>query len=115
MDFPYGETVTRLRPGLEPDPYSGEDVASDTETPYSLDIPGCAFDPGGSSEPTEVGRSAIITRPAVYAPAGADIEAGDSLVVRGVTYMVEGNPAEYVSPFTGWAPGLVVTLVGVEG
>lgn len=115
MYFAAGETVTRQRPGLETDPYSGEDVEQDHEAHYELEIPGCAFNPGGSSEPLEAGRSAVITRPEVYAPAGSDILAGDRLVVRGVAYDVVGDVAVWVSPFTGWAPGVAVTLQKVDG
>lgn len=115
MYFAAGETVTRQRPGLETDPYSGEDVEQDHEAHYELEIPGCAFNPGGSSEPLEAGRSAVITRPEVYAPAGSDILEGDRLVVRGEVYDVDGDVADWRSPFTGWAAGLVVSLVKVEG
>lgn len=115
MLFPHGETVTRQRAAEEIDPYSLEYAEQDWEATYDLDIPGCAFNPGGSSEPLEVGRESVITRPEVYAPAGSDILAGDKLVVRGEVYEVEGQPASWVSPFTGWAPGLVVRLVKVDG
>lgn len=119
MDFPHGETVTRLRAAMILDPYSGEatQAAWDDEAnpPSSLAIEGCAFNPGGSTEPTQEGRNAVITRPEVYAPADADVLAGDRLVVRGLTYDVEGDPADWRSPFTGWQPGLVIALERVSG
>lgn len=115
MDFPYGETVTRLRRPTITDSYSDEDEVGDWDDAYELDIDGCAFNPGTSSEPLEVARTAVITRPEVYAPAGADVLAGDRLVVRDVTYDVVGNPADYRSPFTGWQPGLVISLEAVDG
>lgn len=115
MDFPYGETAVRQRATTSVDPYSGEATGPDWTTPDSLDIPGCAFDPGGSTEPLEQGRTAVITQPTVYAPFGADVRAGDRLVVRGRTWEVDGDPADYRSPFTGWEPGTTIKLKVVEG
>lgn len=113
--FAHGETVTRLRATATTDPYSGEATGSDWSTPDSLDIDGCGFNPGGSSEPLQEGRNAVITRPEVYAPADADVLSGDRLVVRGLTYEVQGDPADWRSPFTGWNPGLVIALERVSG
>lgn len=115
MDFPHGETVTRLRRYAETDPYSGEVEEVSWEDAYELEVAGCAFNPGVSSEPLEVGRNAVITRPEVYAPAGSDILAGDRLVVRDLTYEVAGDVADFRSPFTGWQPGIVVRLERVDG
>lgn len=113
--FPYGDTVTRLRPTAAIDPYSGEATDADWTDPDVLDVPGCAFDPGGSSEPAEVGRGSVTTSPTLYAPTEADIRASDRVVVRGRTWQVDGDPALWMHPMTGWAAGLVVNLKGVEG
>lgn len=115
MDFPHGETVVRLRGSASVDPYSGEATGTDWAAPDRLEVYGCAFDPGGSQEPLEDGRSVVITRPKVYAPADADILPGDRLEVRGVEYEIEGDPAVWRSPFTGWEPGMVVNLERVTG
>lgn len=115
MDFPHGETVTRLRGTATGDPYSGENSAVSWTDPDELDIEGCAFNPGVSTEPLQDARNAVITRPEVYAPPDADVEAGDRLVVRGDTYEVVGNPQDWRSPFTGWQPGLAIQLELVEG
>lgn len=115
MDFPYGETVTRLRATAVTDPYSGEATGEDWTTPSTLTIDDCAFNPGVSSEPVQNARNAVLTRPEVYAPAGSDILSGDRLVVRGDTFEVQGRPQDWRSPFTGWEPGLVVPLELVEG
>lgn len=113
--FPHGETITRLRATAILDPYSGEPTDFTWDAPDALEIPDCGINPGGTSEPTQDGRNAVITRPEVYAPADADVTAGDRLVVRGETYEVDGEPAAWRSPFTGWAPGLVIVLKRVEG
>ena len=117
--FAHGETVTRLRRLTATDPYSGESAPIPWDkaghTPASASIDGCGFDPGGSVEPVEVGRVSVVTKPTVYAPYGSDILVGDRLVVRNVTYDVDGTPASWRSPFTGWEPGLVVELKAVSG
>lgn len=116
IPFPHGETVTRQRADQVPNRYSGDDESEPDWQFYSeLDIDGCAFNPGTSSEPLETGRNAVLTRPEVYAPPGADVLAGDRLVVRGVVYEVDGDPADWRSPFTGWRPGLVIRLKVKDG
>lgn len=115
VTFPHGEIVTRLRGVPATDPYSGEESGYDWSLPYSIDIPGCAFNPGRSSEPLQDARTAVSTQPEVYAPPGSDIAPGDRLVVRGVEYEVDGEPADWRSPFTGWEPGMVVALKRTEG
>ena len=112
--FAYGETVTRLRAGVSVDPYSQE-VTEDWSNPSSFDVAGCGFDPGSSGETLDLARNVLITQPKVYAPAGSDIVATDRLVVRGITYEVDGDVAEWRSPFTGWEPGIVVPLKRSEG
>lgn len=113
--FAHGEAVTRLRGTPKVGDYSSEETDLDWTLPDVLEIPGCGFNPGQSSEPVQDARNSVVTQPEVYAPAGTDVLAGDRLVVRGVTYDVDGTPADWRSPFTGWAPGLVVALKGVEG
>ncbi len=117
--FAYGETATRLRRQMWTDPYSGETAPRPWDDgdhePDALPIEGVAFNPGGSTDLATDGRTIVTTKPTAYCPIDADILAGDRLQVRGVTYDVEGNPAEWRNPFTGWAPGLAVTLELVEG
>ena len=115
MDFPYGETVIRQRASQVTDPYSGTTSGLSWANPSTVSISGCAFDPGSSGEVLDLARNVTTTQPKVYAPAGSDIKAADRLVVRGVTYEVDGNVAEWRSPFTGWEPGIVVPLKRSEG
>lgn len=115
MDFAHGEPVTRLRATMTTSRYSDTNTKPNWSNPDELVIPGCGFNPGQSSEPLQDARNAVITQPEVYAPFGSDVLAGDRLVVRGRTYDVQGDPASWVSPFTGWAPGMVVPLKIVEG
>lgn len=114
--YPYGETVTRLRAVAVVDPYSGEATGEDWTTPDTLDIPGCAFDPGGSSEPLDVGRASVVTQPTLYHPStDLDVTAQDRIEVRGRTWQVDGDPAVYRNPYTGWEAGTAIRLKAVEG
>lgn len=110
-----GETVTRIRPGAQTgtDAFGQPVYGSDAET----DIDGAMFAPGGSSEPVEVGREAVVTAPTLYfRGTWPDIVATDRIRVRGVEFAVDGKPADWRDPFgTGGPGGLVVTLKAVEG
>lgn len=116
--FPFGETVTRLRGVATEDPYSGETTDVDWANPSELPIAGVGFDPGGSAEPVQVDSDQrVITQPTIYDPSYADVLAGDRIrrELTGKTYEVDGDPAEWRSPFTGWQPGQVIRLKIVEG
>ena len=115
IPFPHGETVTRLRGVAAEDPYSDEETDLDWDDPDELSIPNCGFDPGGSTETVTVDRTPIVTQPTVYAPSGVDVTALDRLVVRSRTWQVDGDPAEWRNPFTGWEPGMLIRLKAVDG
>lgn len=110
MGFPFGQTVT-----LQQRTVTGVDAdGNDTYTATSTDVTGCAFNPGPSIE-TVQGQDMIVDTPTLYMPAGTVVSAYDRLVVAGVTYEVSGSPNFWKSPFSGWDPGVVVSLKGVSG
>lgn len=113
--FAHGETVTRLRAATVTDPYSTEATAEDWDNPTSLDIDGCAVAVSGSSEPLENARNPVDSDFDVFMPAGTDVTATDRLRVRGLICNVAGRPFAWKSPYTGWAPGLVVQAKIREG
>lgn len=112
--FTFGETVTRLRAGIATDPYSGEPVHSWT-TPARLPINGVAVEPRPSGEPVQDARNAVMSGFTLYMPRGADVTPADRVEVRGQVYAVLGEPADWRSPYTGWAPGVVVQVERVAG
>jgi len=118
MNFPHGETVTILTAGTKYDPYSDSDQPSwddDATPPTETTVAGVAVEPRPSTEQLEAGRNAVVDGFTLYLPAGTVIGAHNRVVVRGGTYDVLGDAAEWVNPFTGWAPGVVVQVSRTEG
>ncbi|HET6869849.1 MAG TPA: hypothetical protein VFH80_28305 [Solirubrobacteraceae bacterium] len=110
-----GETVTRLRATAGVDPYSGATLGHDWTSPASLDIKGCAVWPLSSVDVAALDRDETATDLQVAFPAHSDVLAGDRVVIRGLTYVVVGDPFDFQSPFTDWHPGLVATARKVTG
>lgn len=115
MNFPHGETVTRLRAPLTTSRFSGRTTEPDWDHPGELSIGGCAVADGGSVEVPEPGRDAVDSDFDVFMPAGTDVTAADRLEVRGLVCDVVGRPFLWRSPFTGWEPGTVVRCKIREG
>jgi len=120
-DFPFGETVTRVRAGSTTDPYSGEQVP-DWGTATTKDFELCAVwqessvEPGGDGRAgVSVPRAEVVTVTKAVLPFVADFTPHDRFKVRGKTYEVVGEPADWANPFTGWEPGTVVTGRRIDG
>jgi hypothetical protein len=112
--FAFGDTITVERPAKRDE--FGDRIAP--PTPHS--IAGVAIAPqvggrGMSGSKTESdARATIESYRYVYCPAGADIQAGDSVTLPdGRTYLVEGDVSPWKNPFTGDQPGIEVRLRGV--
>ena len=106
------ETVTRQRPGTTADRYG--DTTLDWATPTEATYTARGVEPVSSSEDND-GRQAVITGLRVYLDGDADVLAGDRLVVRGVTWEVDGSPADWRSPWGSDVGGVVVALKAVVG
>jgi hypothetical protein len=121
--FAYGETVTIQSPGTTLDPYSGDPVTawdldegqSWSTEPSEVDVAHVGVEPRPSSEPVEAARNAVVAGFTLYFPPATTITAHNRVVVRGGTYNVLGDAADWRSPFTGWAPGVVVQVGRTEG
>ena len=112
----HGETVTRLRGTPVVDPYSGQPTGLAWVTPAELAIPGVGVEPRPSGEPVADARNATTSGFTLYGiPAGTDITPADRMRVRGVVYDVDGDPATWRNPYTGWAPGYVVQTKRTAG
>lgn len=103
------ETVTRLRPATSDDRYGDTTPGEQAEE----DIDGALFAPGGTQEPVQIGREAVIAEPSLYFPrTWPDILATDLMRVRGDVYQVTGFPADWRGVTAG---GLVVELKRTAG
>lgn len=77
----------------------------------SFDLPPGLLDPGGSTEPVEVGRTPVVTSPSCYwRNLWPDVVKSDRLIVRNRTFEVIGVPADWQSAHGGAIGGLVVEL-----
>lgn len=90
----------------------GNDTASWSEVAL---LKGCAFDPGSTSEPRLPGQERVIVEPTLYAAYDAPVEPQDRLVIRDLTYEVEGVARRWENPYSGRQLGCVVTLRLVTG
>lgn len=83
------QTITRLRPGTTT---SRGSTIYDWTNPDALEIHNCSVQPSSTSL-TQDGRVAgIMDGLTIYAPADADIKAGDRIVFNGDTYEINGDP-----------------------
>lgn len=97
------EPVTRLRRSVTgQDRYGNPTYSESTE-----DLPPAFFAPSGDLS-VESGREPVVSLPTLYwRGVWPDVVAADRLTVRGVTYTVEGEPADWRGASVG---GLVVKL-----
>lgn len=101
------QILTRAVTGQDAD---GNDVYGVTETTVRG-----AFAPAGTSELLQ-GQAVVITHDTLYLAEGSPAPGPqDKMRVRGIERDINGTPADYISPYTGWHPGPVVQLVAVTG
>lgn len=108
-----GEPVTRVRREQTGIDRYGNPEYGDVQTV----LPERAgFAPGGTSEPVEVGREPVITTPKLYfLRQYPDLRRDDRVIVRGRTYLVDGDQADWIDPFGSIVGGAVVELEAAEG
>lgn len=104
MNFAHGVMVTLVSTTTTTDDL-GDSTTTTTETQWGP----CAVAPRYANESTDPRVPPVIVGKTVYGPAVA-IDSDDTLVIDGVAWQVDGLPGEWVSPFTGWAPGIEVPV-----
>ena len=108
-----GEPVTRRRQQQTGTDRYGNPVYGDVDTVLEERA---GFDPGGSREPVEVGRTQTVTTPKLYFRRQfPDLTPSDKVIVRGVIFDIQGDPADWRSPYGSDVGGLVVELKRAEG
>lgn len=112
--FPAGETVTRLRVTSTTDAWN--DTVDDWSTATEQPIDGVGVVPASSTEDL-IGRTATITGTTLFIPTAnvLDVLPTDRFRVRGVVHKVDGEVADWVSPWDGVRKGYVIPLKKVEG
>ena len=103
--FPHGKTVTLVSTVTARDDY-GDSTSTVSETV----VPDCAVAPRFATESTDPRVAPVMVGLTVYMPAGTAIDADDVLRIDGKLWQVDGLPAAWENPFTGWAPGLEVPV-----
>lgn len=111
--FPFGETVQVLSPGTTTD--RDRNTVETWTSPVEVSVEGVGVEPRPSSEDNRDARNAVFSGFTLYMPAGTAVTASNRVRVRGDVYAVDGKPAEWRNPFTGWEPGLVVQTKLMEG
>jgi hypothetical protein len=113
--FAHGERVDFLEAGEREDPYSETAVKDDWENPVTVLTAAAAVEPLASDEPLQDGRQAVIVGYRLYLPGNVSVDPSWRVSVRGELLSVDGKPAVWQSPFTGWAPGTVVQVGRTDG
>jgi len=78
-------------------------------------LEGFGFDPGSSSEPRRPGQDRVIVEPSLYGPYDMPFLPKDHVIVRGVTYDIEGEVRRWRGFFSSREFGAVVSLRRVNG
>lgn len=108
----FGETVTVLRRVLRP---QRDRYGADRYTTTPVPVAGCAVRALSSQETLTGGRDRVADSIEVVMPPGTVVQAVDRLVVRGLTYQVDGTPDPQTNNETGAAPGVRVVARRVTG
>lgn len=110
MQFLYGEIVQFLSGGTATDPYSGDTVYDDWDNPTTVLTLSGGIEPIASDEPLQDGRQSVIVGYRLYLPGAQAVMPWWRALVRGEVFNVDGRPAVWYNPFTGWSPGTVVQV-----
>lgn len=69
-----------------------------------------------SGEANEIGRhSNVGSRWRLYFPPGVSVNAYSRVQIRGQLYDADGEPGEWISPYSQWEPGIELLVRKVDG
>ena len=96
---------------------AGEDAHGNETVSYGppVTLYSFGFDPGSSSEPRIAGQARVIVEPTLYGPYATPFQPNDHVIVRGVTYEVEGVVRQWRSFYSNREAGAVTSLRRVDG
>lgn len=108
--FDFGETVTIVRRVF----LGRDEYQNDTFTTEEVVLTNVPAWPTSTREDVQ-GQATVYDLVTVFLPADTDIDAIDAVKVYEGTYEVKGRTDRFVSPFSGFNPGLPVPLERVTG
>jgi len=112
--FAYGEEVAVLEAAESTDEYGNTVESWDAPTTVAF-VQGVGVEPRPSGETFIDSRNAVTSGFTLYMPAGVTVQPEHRVAVRGEVWAVQGDPAEWRNPFTGWSPGSVVQVGRTDG
>lgn len=113
--FTHGETVTFLAATTVEDEY-GNTVESWESPTTALTKPHAGVEPRPTSSEVQDSRNAVTSGYTLYWLGETfDVDPQWRAIVRGETWQVLGEEAQWRSPFTGWEAGTVVQVGRVDG
>lgn len=119
MEFPYGQTVTRLRAKGVLNEYSRKVVAGDWSDPDELTIEDAFVAQSSTSLLRTETRDQAAESKSLFCDGDADVRKGDRIRVGGPggpTYTIDGiPPAADSNPFTAWTPPREIPLTRFVG
>ena len=110
VDFPFGTTVTLRTNTATVDKYGD---GAGTPAPTNAAWGPCAIAPRTTAENADNNAPAVVTGLTIYGPTVTITAKSQVVIATGPyagTWDVEGLPGVWVSPFTGWAPGVEVAV-----
>lgn len=105
MNFPHGSLIT-----VRSVTTTNDGRGNTTETVNESQWGPCAVAPRFATESTDPRVAPVVVGKTIYGPP-VDLDADDVLMIDGETWQVDGLPAEWTNPFTGWQPGIEVQVV----
>jgi hypothetical protein len=102
-----GETITIVR-RTDTETLDAYNQPITTET--SIEISGVAVALKGQSTEYQPGEALENDQITIYLPAGTEITNNDTVIVREVEYLLNGESFSWASPLTSWNPGVQVDL-----
>ena len=116
MHMPFGQTVTRLRRKLTPNPYNpAREIPGAWADADSVTISNAFVASSSSSRARDATRTQILTTKSLYCAPTADVREGDRVRADGIDYEVTSKPSADTSPFSGWQPITEIPLEDVKG
>ena len=110
------DDIVRIRPGTKPDGYGKDAPSWDDDDVERTALLGAVAAPRTEPALDANARNGVVIGLDLYLPAGSpSIEATDRVEVRGQTYTVDGDPADWASAATGLPVGQALALKRTEG